>query len=195
MSDLKAGKSLADIASSKGISKDTLISKLNASMKTRLDKAVSNGKLTAAKEKDILTKSQTRITKMVEQKGLPKFGGKHGMHGMRGGGLMKDAASILKVDQKTLMSDLKAGKSLADIASSKGISKDTLISKLNASMKTRLDKAVSNGKMTAAQEKDMLTKNQSRVSDMVTQKGFPKGGMKPQGGMHHSDNDKQQTFQ
>ncbi len=108
MSDLKAGKSLADIASSKGISKDTLISKLNASMKTRLDKAVSNGKLTAAKEKDILTKSQTRLTKMVEQKGLPKFGGKHGMHGMRGGGLMKDAASILKVDQKTLIERLES---------------------------------------------------------------------------------------
>lgn len=97
---------------------------------------------------------------------------KHHKHGMHRHGLMKDAAGILKISKKTLIDELKAGKSLAEIASSKGISKQTLVTKLNASMKTHLDKAVANGKLTAAKEKKILSKSQERISKMVDHKGL-----------------------
>ncbi|MDP4171676.1 MAG: hypothetical protein Q8906_13775, partial [Bacillota bacterium] len=178
ISDLKSGKSLADIASSKGISKSTLISTLISAQKTALDKAVSNGKLTADQETKILANANTRISKMVDQKGLPKMDFNRGKDGFR---MFKNAATALNVDQKTLINDLKSGKSLADIASSKGISKSTLISNLVAAQKAALDKAVSNGKLTADQETKILANATTRITKMVDQKGLPKMDFKRDG--------------
>jgi hypothetical protein len=67
--DLQAGQSLAQIAQSKGISEATLISDLKQDLKTRLDKAVQNGKLTTAKEQQILSKFAANATKFVEHQG------------------------------------------------------------------------------------------------------------------------------
>lgn len=68
---LESGKSLADVASSKGISKATLIGKLTAAAKAHLAEAVKSGELTQAQADARLDKLKSRITDVVERKGLP----------------------------------------------------------------------------------------------------------------------------
>lgn len=164
--DLKAGQSIAEIAQSKGISEETLISDLQAQLKEQLDQAVANGKITADKENSILEKSGAKFQKLVEHKGVLKE------HKEQKGEPLKEVASVLGIDVKTLRDDLKAGQSIAEIAQSKGISEQTLISDLQGKLKSRLDQAVANGKLTSDKESQILEKSTERLKKLVEQKGL-----------------------
>ncbi len=64
--DLKNGQSLADVANATaGKSSTGLVAAYTAALKAKLDKWVANGKLTSAKEAEILTAAQPWLTKLV----------------------------------------------------------------------------------------------------------------------------------
>ena len=62
---LRNGKTLAEIAKSKGISQDTLVAKLVAAAKARLAAEVKAGRLTQARADAITAHLTTRITRLV----------------------------------------------------------------------------------------------------------------------------------
>ena len=68
---LESGKSLVDVAKSKGMSKATLISKLVAAANAHLAADVKAGRLTQAEANQRKADLKSRITERVEQKGLP----------------------------------------------------------------------------------------------------------------------------
>ena len=65
LTDLKAGKSLADEAKAKGKSVDDLVTALLAPAKKNLDQAVTDGKITSAQETTILNHLTTSLTNLV----------------------------------------------------------------------------------------------------------------------------------
>ncbi|WCK54017.1 hypothetical protein PP175_22300 [Aneurinibacillus sp. Ricciae_BoGa-3] len=136
--DLKAGKSLADIASAQGVDEQKVIDLLVSQQSQRLDQALQSGKLT----QDQVTKKkadlQSEIKNRVEHKGEFGFEGKHGDRG----GQFKDAASVLGMNPQDVLTQLKSGKSLAQIAQSKGISETDLVNQLLQKDKDRLTKMV-----------------------------------------------------
>ncbi|GMA51011.1 hypothetical protein GCM10025857_23680 [Alicyclobacillus contaminans] len=67
--DLQAGQSIAQIAESKGISEDTLISDLQADLQSKLDQAVQSGKLTSTAEQKILSNFASKAKQMLEHTG------------------------------------------------------------------------------------------------------------------------------
>ena len=69
--ELKAGKSLAEIAATKGISKDQLVALLTKPAKERLAKAVTAGRITQARADELTTKLTERVAKLVERKRTP----------------------------------------------------------------------------------------------------------------------------
>ncbi len=69
MKDLKGGESLVQVAQSKGMSEQTLISDLEANLKTRLDTAVTKGHMTSAQEQQMLNDYASHVTTFVTQKG------------------------------------------------------------------------------------------------------------------------------
>src|SRR4051794_31506649 len=71
----QSGKTLAQIAADKGISKSDLISKLVAAAKTQLAADLKAGKITQAQHDAALTDLQARITERVDKLGGP---GHHG---------------------------------------------------------------------------------------------------------------------
>jgi hypothetical protein len=77
-SDLKSGKSLVQIAATKHISESTLIKDLEADFKTQLNGQVKSGKLTAAKEKQMISNYDSHVKQMVEQKGFSHKSGTRG---------------------------------------------------------------------------------------------------------------------
>jgi hypothetical protein len=74
---LRSGKTLAEIAKSKNISQDTLVSKLVAAAKTRIAAEVKAGRLTQARADAITKDLSARITEMVTHTGPMKMRGHH----------------------------------------------------------------------------------------------------------------------
>ncbi|WP_067936877.1 hypothetical protein [Alicyclobacillus kakegawensis] len=161
--DLKSGQTLAQIAQSKGISEQTLISKLEVDFKQYLNQAVQNGKLTANKEQAIIQKFDSNVQKLVEHKFTA--------HPAKRAQALKAIAQILGVSEQTLLQDLKNGQSIAQVAESKGISVDSLVSQLTAKVKAHLDQAVQNGKLTSNKEQQILNNLQKRLTRLVQHQG------------------------
>src|SRR3954452_10516796 len=76
---LQSGKSLADVAKSKNVSVNTLLSKLVTAAQNDLAAAVKAGRLTQAQADSLKTDLQARITEMVNRQGFGRGG--HGRHG------------------------------------------------------------------------------------------------------------------
>jgi hypothetical protein len=62
-----AGQSLVQIAASKNVGKDTLVSTILDAKKATLDKLVAASKLTQAQADAMLSNMQTQVTTMVER--------------------------------------------------------------------------------------------------------------------------------
>lgn len=71
LSELKAGKSIADVATENGKSPQAVVDAIVAKINERVDKAVEDGKLSAEKAAEIKAKAPERVTKMVNAKRQP----------------------------------------------------------------------------------------------------------------------------
>ncbi len=89
LTQLRSGKSLAQIATAQNKSVSGLTSTLKADIKTRLDKAVAAKNLTSAQEQKILSRLDQRLNTLVNRKGLG-HGMMHG--GFRRGGMLPPGA-------------------------------------------------------------------------------------------------------
>lgn len=72
---LSGGKSLAQIAVSRGKTASGLEQAMTNSIKTRLDKLVANKMMTAAQEKTVLSRLSAKLSTVINQKGLMTFKG------------------------------------------------------------------------------------------------------------------------
>ncbi|WP_054977420.1 hypothetical protein [Paenibacillus sp. A3] len=114
--------------------------------------------------------------------GHGKFGkggfGREG-HGFRGVNILKETATLLNLDEKTLMDELKQNKTLVQVAQEKaGLTEDALIQKLTDAETKAIDDAVSAGKITQEQADKRKSDLADRLKQAVT-------NTKPQG--HHGD--------
>lgn len=136
--ELKAGKSLADIAAAQGVEKQKVIDLLVNEASNRIDEAVKAGKLTQEQATEKKARLGEHIRRHVEQKGW--FG--HKGKGHQGHHYIEDTAAILGMNADELRTKLKEGKSLVEIAAEKGMSKEELIEKLSQKHKERLAEMV-----------------------------------------------------
>ena len=165
---LEAGKSLAQIASAQGKSVAGLEDVIVSDAKTHLDEAVTNGKLTAAQAEKMLAELKSHVDDMVNSTGGP-----HGPGVRIGiGPVFGDAAATyLGLTQDELRTQLEGGKTLAQVATAEGKPVAGLEAAILAGAKQDLDQAVAAGKLTAAQEQEMLSRLQEHVDDIVNNAG------------------------
>jgi hypothetical protein len=76
-------------------------------------------------------------------------------------------ASYLGLTGTELRTQLRAGKSLAQIATAQGKSVDGLKAAILAAAKVKLDRAVSNNRLTAAGEKTILDRLSAHLDELV----------------------------
>ena len=149
---LAAGKSLTDIATANGKTRDGLIAAL-------------------------LAAEQTSLGTFVDQKGTadPRgFGGPGGPGGPSGPGFgrgfdahgdsLAAAATFLGTTTDDLRTKLQGGQTLAAIATASGKTRDGLIAALVNDAKTAIEKAKTDGKLTA----DQATKLETGLTDRIT---------------------------
>lgn len=186
---------LRDAAGRLNVSPDALRSALEGAFGDQLDQAVEDGKLTQ--------QQADRIKQQVREHGLPLGGpdgrggppGPMGGHGGPGGpfGIGLDAAAdYLGLTRAELGRQLMSGKSLAQVAKAQGKDVDGLQQALLDAAKAQLDRAVSDGKLTADQRDEILRRLQDHVDELVNDTG-PRGrhggpgpgGPPPWGGPDH----------
>jgi len=157
---LRSGKTLAQIAVARGKTVSGLEAAIYADVQTHLDRAVANGRLSAAQEQALLTRLKARLDDIVNH-AAPALG--RPVRPRLGGAV----ATYLGVTPAQLRTELRAGKSLAQIATGHGKTVAGLKSAILDAVKTRLDKAVARGRLTAAQEKTILDRLSAHLDQLV----------------------------
>jgi len=176
---------LRDAAQRLNVAPDKLRSALEGAAADQLDQAVKDGKLTQ--------RQADRLKQELRRHGLPlggpmggpggpgdhhgPFGGPGRGHGPFAMGL-DAAASYLGLSRAALVRQLRAGRTLADVARAQGKSVDGLEQALVDAAKTRLDRAVADGKLTSRQRDEILRELRAHVGDLVAGRrpGPPPGG-------------------
>jgi hypothetical protein len=163
---LRSGNSLAQVAEARGKSVQGLVDAIVAAAKTRLDAAVSAGKISSAKAAQMLASLKARVTAMVTRTAPTRPAGP-AKGAPAGPGVFEAAAGYLDLAPRALFAQLRTGKSLAQVAQAQGKSVDGLKQAILAAVKARLDKAVAAGKIGAAQEQAFLAKFAARLDELV----------------------------
>jgi polyhydroxyalkanoate synthesis regulator phasin len=183
--DLRAklpGTSLGAIADkTTGKSRTGLVTALTTYTSGAIDKAVADGKLTADQAAKAKSMAPDQITKFVDhaypaklpRPVTPK------VIAPRVQTFIGDAASAardyLGLSAQDLATGLRSGKSLGEIADgTAGKTRTGLIATVTASTDTKIDKAVTDGKLTADQATALKATVQSAVTALVDRKGLAK---------------------
>jgi AraC-like DNA-binding protein len=173
---------LNDVAKRLNVTPAQLKAAMKAAFTDRIQAEVKDGRLTQAQA--------TAIEQRIDQGKLPfLLGPRHGgaFLGPRQGGAfpgapmngpLAAAATYLGLTPTQLFGDLGAGKSLAQISKDKGKTTAGLEQAVLASVKARLDKAVSAGRITKAQEQQLLSRFQKRFGRAVNRTGPPHGALR-----------------
>lgn len=155
-----------DAAKNLGIEPSKLSAALKKAYEDRVDAAVADGRLTKQQGDELKQRIESGDFPLV---GPPGFGRGHGgphelMHGL-------DAAtSYLGLTEDQLHSRLESGKTLAEVAKAQGKSVDGLEAAMIKDATTKLDAAVKAGRLTAAQEQQILADLKQHVGDLVNGK-------------------------
>jgi hypothetical protein len=169
-----------DVAGRLGVTPTALQSAFKAALKDQVEAAVTAGTLTRAQADAIEARIASGEMPMFGGPGGPGGGMHHGGHGLAA------AATYLGLTEAQLRTQLESGKTLADIArATSGKNVDGLIQAMVAAEKTELAQAVQSGRLTAAQEQQILSQLTQRVTDMVNGKMGPGPGMHDGMGMPH----------
>jgi hypothetical protein len=147
-----------DAAKQLGVTPSALSSALKKALENRIDAAVAVGQLTNAQGDE--------LKQRIESGDLPLF------FGPRGGphehfGELDAAAPYLGLSEGQLHTQLESGKSLAQVAKDRGKSVDGLIQALVDSATKRLDADVAAGRLTKAQEQQIVSGLKQRITDFV----------------------------
>jgi hypothetical protein len=165
---------LDDVAHRLGVSPDALGAAMRAAETDRIDEAVAAGRLSKAQGEQL----KQRIK---EGKG-PWFRGRFGP-GSHEGALAQTVQSYLGLSATTILKDRRAGKSLAQIANSTpGKSAKGLKEALEKTITARVATAVSQGRISKAQQARLLSNLSRRLDALINRTGMgPRGPF----GLHH----------
>lgn len=161
--DLRAGQSLAQIATAQGKTADGLVTALLAPAKLRLDAAVAAGRLTSDKETAFLARLRTVVTAIVNHASTAHVAPVR----VSTASILKPALAYLQLDLRGVIAQLRSGKTLAQVAVAQGKTAAGLVDAVVASVKAQLDARVVAGKLTAAQETSFLATLQTNVAKLV----------------------------
>jgi transposase-like protein len=167
---VRDGKSVADIAKDHGVEAKTVEDAFVAAGTKRVDAAVSNGRIDAARAAAIKDKLPQRAEKLVEP---PLKGKLHRAvarvklrrHARRAG--FRIAAETIGVSAKDLATAVKGGTSIAAVAQQHQVEPQAVVDAVVNAAGKKLDEAVTKGKLDAeraAKIKDRLTE---RVANAV----------------------------
>lgn len=167
---------VADAAKQLGVDPAKLNAALKQALENRVDAAVAAGRITKAQGDEM----KARIA--AGEVPLIGVGPGHGPHGP--GHHFADldaAASYLGVTEAALRTSLSDGSTLADVAKEKGKSVAGLKAALVATAKADIAQAVKDGKLTEAQQTEILAGLSDRIDGLINGEIGVRNGHGPHG--------------
>ena len=173
---LDNGNSLADVAKTQNVNVSAVIDAVVAEMKAHIAEEVASGELTQAQADAKLAEATVRATDMVN--GVRPAGMGEGKHGGKGHGgpakSLANVATVLKLTEAELKTQLDSGKSLAAVAATQNVGVQSVIDVVVAEMQAHIANEVTSGELTQAQADEKLDNVTARATDMVN-------GVRPEG--------------
>jgi len=168
---------VADAAKQLGVDPAKLNAALKKALENRVDAAVAAGRITKAQGDEIKARIAAGDVPLI---GVGGPG--HGPHGFGHHFASLDAAaSYLGVTESALRTSLSDGSTLADIAKEKGKSVAGLKAALVAAAKADIAQAVKDGKLTEAQQTEILAGLSDRIDSVINGEIGPRNGHGPRG--------------
>ena len=168
--EMSSGSTLAQIAQNHGKTADDLVSALQTKDKSRLDQAVSDGKISSDQETQFLSQLKQRETNFVQNgtpqgRGGDRDGDSDGDGGGKVGGVggLNDVASLLGA--AGFGSSTGSTTSIGQALRAYGVDTGGLTQSLLDGVKSGLDQAVTGGKLSQSDESDLL----SQISGSLNQ--------------------------
>jgi 3-hydroxyacyl-CoA dehydrogenase len=159
----------ADAAGQLGVSPSALTAAIKKAMVDQIEAQVTAGTLSKAQATAIEARLATSNAPLFALGG-GHGGPGHGGHGRGGGPISFDAAATyIGISASDLRTQLAAGKSLGAIATANGKTVDGLKAALTTAAKSDLDTAVTAGKLTQAQEDQILATLPSRLDEEINE--------------------------
>jgi hypothetical protein len=169
----QGGKSLADVAVAHGKTRAGLKQALKTSITTRIQ---ASKRLSAEQKAKVLAGLDGWLDKVVDHKGAQRAGPRPGGAGKVGhrGGLLKAVADYTGLTNQQLVTKLRAGQSLAQVAVAQGKTVAGLKQAILAPVKTRLNKLVTDKRITPAQRDQALARFEKRLDTLVNRSFKPR---------------------
>lgn len=168
---------VADAAKQLGVDPAKLNAALKKALENRVDAAVAAGRITKAQGDEMKAR--------IAAGDVPLLGVGGPGHGPHGPGHhfadLDAAASYLGVTEAALRTSLSDDSTLADIAKEKGKSVAGLKAALVASAKADIAQAVKDGKLTEAQQTEILAGLADRIDGLINGDIGPRNGHGPHG--------------
>lgn len=169
---------LESLAARLGVTVDALKQAIKDTNLEQLDQLVQEGLITEEQADVLRERIQNAETPWF---GVPRGFGRHGVVPRLCGLGGEELATFLGIDVATLRSELRSGKSLAQIAEEHGKTREELKTFLTEQLRTKLDQAVADGRLTEEEADAKLQRFTERLDSLIDATFPPK----PFGGRHH----------
>ncbi len=172
MTELQAGKTIAQLAEEKGISTDDIIAAVVAARQEMLTSAVEAGTLTQAQADARLALVQADAEALLDKTFTFSEGNGRGfgMGGFGAGdGVLAVVAEQLGIEQAALVTELQAGKTIAELAEANSVSTDDIVAAIIATQQEKLDAAVAAGTLTQEQADAHLVLATAQIEALLDQ--------------------------
>jgi len=163
---MQSGKTLAQIATTQSVSVQSVINVLVAGMQAHIAEELASGKITQAQATTKLASVTAKATERVNN--LPPARGEGSRGGPKGPGKNVAAiASVLKLTEAELKTQMQSGKTLAQIATAQSVSVQSVINVLVADMQAHIAEELASGKITQAQATTKLAGVTAKATERV----------------------------
>lgn len=169
---IQSGKTFLDILKEKGLTLEQFKSKLLAALYAKIDEALKNNKITSDQANLLKQNIKQKIDSWDGKTPFFGFKNKAFVRGFFGLDMMSDIASVLGMTKDGLLNELKNGKTLQDILKAKNISEQDFKNKLITMETAKIDKLLSDGKITKDQADKMKEAIKTKITNWDLSKGF-----------------------
>jgi hypothetical protein len=159
-----------DAAKQLGIQPSKLSAALEHALENRVDAAVAAGRLTKAQGEELKQRIEAGDVPLF---GGPGFGRGGEFHHLVPFGGLDTAATYLGLTEAQLEIRIRDGETLSQIAKAQDKPASGLVDAMVAALQKHLDQAVREGRLTEAQEKQVLADAKARITDFVDGKRPP----------------------
>jgi len=188
---VQSGKTLAQIATAQGVDIKLVVDAIVADMKSHIADEVKSGEITQAqadtKLADVTAKATERVNNVRPARGEGMHGGPKGP-----GRNVAAIASVLKLTEAELKTQVESGKTLAQIATAQGVDIKLVVDAIVADMKSHIADEVKSGELTQTQADAKLANVTAKATERVNN-GRPAHGKGMQGHGSRGHHNKSKT--